>query len=76
MPKYRSQTFTNVRDIDAFFQKLGSSGFVDWFNSNVGGRENWGGKRISGNDNLHRGLSSFMVEMIELTSILKRNNQL
>lgn len=31
--------------------------------------------RISGNDNLHRGLSSFMVEMIELTSILKRNNQ-
>ena len=54
MPKYRSQTFTNVRDIDAFFQKLGSSGFVDWFNSNVGGRENWGGKRISGNDNWNK----------------------
>jgi DNA mismatch repair protein MutS len=31
--------------------------------------------RISGNDNLHRGLSSFMVEMIELTSILKRNDK-
>jgi DNA mismatch repair protein MutS len=31
--------------------------------------------RISGNDNIFRGLSSFMVEMIELTSILKRNNQ-
>ena len=31
--------------------------------------------RISGNDNIHRGLSSFMVEMIELTSILKRNNK-
>jgi DNA mismatch repair protein MutS len=30
--------------------------------------------RISGNDNIHRGLSSFMVEMMELTSILKRNN--
>ena len=31
--------------------------------------------RITGNDNLHRGLSSFMVEMVELTSILKRNNK-
>ena len=31
--------------------------------------------RISGNDNIYRGLSSFMVEMIELTSILKRNNK-
>ncbi len=31
--------------------------------------------RITGNDNLHRGLSSFMVEMIELTSILKRNDK-
>lgn len=31
--------------------------------------------RITGNDNIYRGLSSFMVEMIELTSILKRNNQ-
>uniref|UniRef100_A0A6C0DAV0 DNA mismatch repair proteins mutS family domain-containing protein n=1 Tax=viral metagenome TaxID=1070528 RepID=A0A6C0DAV0_9ZZZZ len=30
--------------------------------------------RINGNDNLYKGLSSFMVEMIELTSILKRNN--
>jgi len=30
--------------------------------------------RICGNDNIYRGLSSFMVEMIELTSILKRNN--
>ena len=30
--------------------------------------------RINSNDNMFRGLSSFMVEMIELTSILKRNN--
>ena len=30
--------------------------------------------RIEGNDNLFRGNSSFMVEMIELMSILKRNN--
>jgi len=30
--------------------------------------------RICGNDNIYQGLSSFMVEMIELTSILKRNN--
>jgi DNA mismatch repair protein MutS len=30
--------------------------------------------RISGNDNIYRGQSSFMVEMIELTSILKRYN--
>ena len=30
--------------------------------------------RISGNDNLFRGLSSFMVEMMELMAILKRNN--
>ena len=31
--------------------------------------------RITSNDNLYKGLSSFMVEMIELTSILKRNNK-
>ena len=31
--------------------------------------------RICGNDNLFKGLSSFMIEMIELTSILKRNNK-
>jgi DNA mismatch repair protein MutS len=31
--------------------------------------------RIIGNDNLMKGLSSFMVEMMELTSILKRNNK-
>ena len=31
--------------------------------------------RISGNDDIYRGLSSFMVEMIELMSILKRNNE-
>jgi DNA mismatch repair protein MutS len=30
--------------------------------------------RINSNDNIYKGLSSFMVEMIELTSILKRNN--
>lgn len=30
--------------------------------------------RINGNDDLYRGLSSFMVEMTELMSILKRNN--
>jgi DNA mismatch repair protein MutS len=30
--------------------------------------------RICSNDNIYRGLSSFMVEMIELVSILKRNN--
>ena len=30
--------------------------------------------RISGNDNIFRGLSSFMVEMVELMAILKRNN--
>jgi DNA mismatch repair protein MutS len=31
--------------------------------------------RISGNDNIFKGMSSFMVEMIELRAILKRNNQ-
>ncbi len=30
--------------------------------------------RIIGNDNIYRGMSSFMVEMIELMAILKRNN--
>jgi DNA mismatch repair protein MutS len=30
--------------------------------------------RIHSNDNIYKGLSSFMVELIELTSILKRNN--
>lgn len=30
--------------------------------------------RISGNDNIFKGLSSFMVEMMELMAILKRNN--
>jgi DNA mismatch repair protein MutS len=31
--------------------------------------------RINGNDNIMRGLSSFMVEVIELRAILKRNNK-
>ena len=31
--------------------------------------------RIIGNDNMFKGLSSFMVEMMELTAILKRNNK-
>jgi len=30
--------------------------------------------RISGNDNMFKGLSSFMVEMVELMAILKRND--
>ena len=30
--------------------------------------------RINGNDNMFRGLSSFMVEMMELMAIMKRNN--
>ncbi len=30
--------------------------------------------RIHGNDNLYKGLSSFMLEMVELGAILKRNN--
>jgi DNA mismatch repair protein MutS len=30
--------------------------------------------RISGNDNIFRGLSSFMVEMMELMAVLKRND--
>jgi DNA mismatch repair protein MutS len=30
--------------------------------------------RINGNDNIFRGMSSFMIEMMELMSILKRNN--
>ncbi len=30
--------------------------------------------RIIGNDNIYKGMSSFMVEMIELMAILKRNN--
>ena len=30
--------------------------------------------RINGNDNMFRGLSSFMVELMELMAILKRNN--
>lgn len=31
--------------------------------------------RISSNDNIYKGLSSFMVELIEISSILKRNNK-
>lgn len=31
--------------------------------------------RISGNDDIYRGLSSFMIEMVELMSILKRNDK-
>jgi DNA mismatch repair protein MutS len=31
--------------------------------------------RINGNDNIFRGLSSFMVEMVELMAILKRNTE-
>ena len=31
--------------------------------------------RIIGNDNIYRGLSSFMIETMELTAILKRNTQ-
>ena len=31
--------------------------------------------RISSNDNIFKGLSSFMVEGIELRAILKRNNE-
>jgi DNA mismatch repair protein MutS len=31
--------------------------------------------RICGNDNLFKGMSSFMVEMMELMAILKRNNK-
>jgi DNA mismatch repair protein MutS len=30
--------------------------------------------RISSNDNIFKGLSSFMIEMVELATILKRNN--
>ena len=51
MPNYRIKTFTNARDIDSFFQTLGSKGFVDWFNSNIAGRDNWNGKGIGNSQN-------------------------
>jgi len=54
MPKYRSQTFTNVREIDAFFQKLGAKGFADWFNSNIAGRQNWGEVRLQSPSNWNK----------------------
>jgi hypothetical protein len=46
MAKYRSQIFKSVRDIDTFFQSLGSKGFVDWFNSNMANRDYWSDLRI------------------------------
>ena len=52
MPNYRTKTFTNSRDVDAFFQSLGGSqGFVDWFNANMAGKDNWNGKRINNSQN-------------------------
>ena len=41
MPKYRTTTFSSVSDIDAFFQKLGSKGFADWFNTKIAEKDNW-----------------------------------
>jgi hypothetical protein len=54
MPKYRSQSFKDVREIDSFFQKLGAKGFVDWFNSNIAGRANWGSVKLQNSSNWTR----------------------
>ena len=54
MPKYRSQSFKDVREIDSFFQKLGAKGFVDWFNSNIAGRANWGSVKLQNPSNWTR----------------------
>ena len=54
MPNYRLNTFTNANDIDAFFKSLSSTGFVDWFNSNIAGRQNWSGKRIESPTNWNK----------------------
>lgn len=54
MPKYRITTFSNVNDIDVFFQKFGSTGFCDWFNRNIAGKQNWSGKRITNPSNFRK----------------------
>lgn len=54
MPKYRDRVFSNANDVDDFFQKLSSKKFVDWFNSNIAGKQNWSGKKIQSGDNWNK----------------------
>jgi len=80
MPKYRSQTFSNSAELNSFFQKLGSQGFTDWFNSNIAGRQNWGGVRLQNPTNWQKvwsnpsiifGKSTFnLIEFLCINSIM------
>lgn len=63
MPKHRSITFTNASEIDAFFKKLGSDGFCDWFNSKIAGRDNWTGKKITDKSNWNKVWSNSSIIM-------------
>lgn len=38
----KSQQFSGSNDIDTFFSKFNSSGFVDWFNRNISADSTWG----------------------------------
>lgn len=38
---FSSQQFSNSNEIDAFFQKFGFSGFVNWFNSKIKSTSSW-----------------------------------
>lgn len=51
MPKYRLNTFNSGSEVNQFFKKLGANDFPDWFNKNIAGRQNWGGKRIQNPSN-------------------------
>ena len=84
MPKYRTTTFSSVSDIDAFFQKLGSQGFADWFNTKMAGRSNWSGVSLSSPSNWNKFWSNFrivygkdtinLIEFLCLDSIVMNEN--
>ena len=84
MPKYRTTTFSSVSDIDAFFQKLGSKGFADWFNTNMAGKSNWSGVKLKSPSNWNKFWSNFrivygkdtinLIEFLCLDSIVMNEN--
>lgn len=38
---YKETTFSGPNDIDSYFRKLGSSSFIDWFNTKISGPPYW-----------------------------------
>lgn len=44
---YNSTTFTNNIDIDNFFKQFNSTGFVNWFNTNISSSSVWGYQLIN-----------------------------